>query len=308
MHKYSIYGLSIESDVEFMQLEKADDEKKADISIISKGCHEEVTDYLEKMGATQKRYEIGLEYSCFENKGGFYTIRDGKKIRYECRDGYTKEMVTGWLLGYCLAMALLQRGVLAIHCSAVVDATREGESAVLIAGEPGAGKSSTTRKLIEEGYKIMADDVAALTVSEEGAYVYPAFPYQKLCRNEVKSTDLDLDDLIYINEDKDKFLVPVKDKFVSSKRPVGFMAFLTVENVNEVKVKKMTGMDQLFAFKHNLFLHRLSGDWENNPKLGQLCLLAASKCPVYIIARPREGNSKKRIVQIIGDIQKGKIL
>lgn len=294
MYRYRIYGLVIESDVEIMQLLKAKDSSFADVYIKQDSCKDEVVGYLEKMGATRKRYEIGLEYSCFENKGGFYVIRNGKEIHYECRDGYTPTMLTSWLTGFALSMLLLQRRCLAIHCSAVAYANE----AVLIAGEPGAGKSSVTRKLLDRGYKLMADDVAVLEENESKAFIFPAFPYQKLCRNEVENRKLDLDELIYINEDKDKFLVPA-DSFESEEKELKCMFFLMVGDVKEVVVEKLSGIRQLIAFKNNLFLHKLPGAWENSKEIGELCLKAAGQCPIYLVVRPFEGDSKEKIADII---------
>ena len=299
MFKYKVYGLIIESEVEIMQLQKASEEAKVDAYIRQAACKGEVEEYLEKHGATERRYEIGLDYSCFENKGGFYVIREGKEISFECRKDYTPDMVTGWLTGFALAMLLLQRRILAIHCSAI---NCGGDGAFLIAGNPGAGKSSNTRKLMERGFKLMADDVAAVKLEEDGAIVFPAFPYQKLCRNEVESRKLDQQELIYINEDKDKFLVPVKENFADEPAKLKFMIYLMVGDVTEVTVKKLSGISQLIGFKNNLFLHRLSGEWENSKEVGELCLKCAGLCPVYMIARPKEGDSQEKIADIIQGI------
>ena len=299
MYKYKIYGLVIESEVEIMQLIKADDEDISDAVIRQESCRQEVEEYLEKKGATKKRYEIGLDYSCFENKGGFYVVSGGKEILFECREGYTPEMVTSWLTGFALSMLLLQMRILAIHCSAVSCGEK---GAILIAGDPGAGKSSTTKKLLEKGLRLMADDVAALRLEDDKAVVYPAFPYQKLCRNEVENRNLDLNDLIYINEDKDKFLVPVKEEFEFSPQNLKCMVYLVVGNVDEVQVKKLTGISQLFGLKNNLFLHRLKGEWENSKEVGELCLKLAGLCPVYMIVRPANVDSQQKIADIVQGI------
>jgi len=259
MKRYSLYGLVIETEVEFLQLTKVneDDMSPADVIIRQDKCADEVIDYLTKVDALECQYEIGLEYSCFMNKGGYYVIKGGREIIFETKEGYTPENLSSWLLGYAFAMLLLERRTLAIHCSAVCqDRESEDDGAILIAGEPGAGKSSLTKKLLEEGYKIMADDVAAVRLEDE-VNVYPAFPYQKLVRNEVEKRGLNKDELIYINEDKDKFLVPVGNAFCAEPRKIKFMVFIVVADVTEVQVKKLSGIEQLMAFRTNLFLHRL---------------------------------------------------
>ncbi|SCX83717.1 hypothetical protein [Butyrivibrio sp. INlla14] len=298
MFRYKIYGLNIDSEVELIQLEKGDEGSFADVLIRQGDCKSEVISYLQEKDATKRRYDIGLDYSCFENKGGFYVIRAGREIIFECREGYSPAMVSGWILGYAMAMLLLQKKTLAIHCSGVVipDKGNNNEfvpaGAVLISGVSGAGKSSLTRKLLERGYRIMADDVAAVKFDGEKDMVFPAFPYQKLCRNEVDSRKLDHDGLIYIDEDKDKFLVPVGDVFVSEPQPLKLMAFLTVGDVKEVTIRKLTGFEQFLGFNNSLLLKVLKGPWENYPEVINLSMKLASKCPVYQIVRPFEGDSQ----------------
>jgi hypothetical protein len=280
MFRYRIYGLVLQSDVEFSHLVKAGDDENVDVRIRYGNIRDEVIECLKH--AQVKTYDIGFEKSCFMNKGGYYRISDGKEIIYETKDGYTPEGVGPWLLGFAFAMLLMQRNSLAVHCSAIADK----DGAFLISGVPGAGKSSLTRVLLERGYGIMADDVAAVNVEEDGVNVYPAFPYQKLCRNEVEKREMDEDDLIYINEDKDKYLVPVGDAFIGEKRPLKYLIFIVVSNKDRVEVHKLSGLNQLFAIKENLFLTRLKGSWLNQKQLLDACLKVASSCPVYLIERP----------------------
>lgn len=297
--KYCLYGLTVESEVEFKQLITSSDEIVADVFIRESKCCDEVTEYLRKNGSLETQYEIGLDYSCFMNIGGYYVIKDGREIIFETKEGYTPEKISSWLLGFAFAMLLLERRTLAVHCSAVCsDMENSDGGAILISGEPGAGKSSLTKKLMEDGYKIMADDVAAVRLEDE-VTVYPAFPYQKLVRNEVEKRGLNKDELIYINEDKDKFLVPVGDAFCAEPRKIKFMVFIVVSDVPEVQVRKLAGIEQLMAFRTNLFLHRLCGKWENDQEVLNLCLKAAGKCPVYLVIRPKDVDSVAAMADIV---------
>ncbi|WP_044915207.1 hypothetical protein [Butyrivibrio sp. WCE2006] len=329
MKRYSLYGLIIESEVEFMQLnevsstQKNSREVQVDAVVRQCECEDEVIKYLTEHDSLKRKYEIGLDYACFFNMGGYYVIKNGREIIFQTANDYTPERVAVWLLGYCMAILLLQRRILAIHCSAVTD----GENgAFLISGEMGAGKSSLTRKLIEKGFKMMADDVAAVKLeavqeckqddnklADRGnnitkeAIVYSAFPYQKLCRNEVESRNLNLDELLYIDETKDKFLVPAKNVFIDTPQKLKFMVYLVAADSKELSVHKLTGFDQLMAVKNNLFLHRLCGAWENEKDVLELCIGIAGNCPVYLIVRPREGFYQDRIAEKVIDIFNGKL-
>ncbi len=300
MKKYSIYGLILESDMDFIQLEPMSDELvDADNNVVTIRSADIANEVLEELEGSPVNYKISFTKSCFKNSKGFYLIKNGNEILYEPNEDFSDTQVAPFIIGYCLAMALLQRNILAVHCSAVCLPNGAGEGAILISGEPGAGKSSVTRKLVENGYGIMADDVAAV---REGM-VYPAFPYQKLCRNEVEKRNLATDKLIYIDEDKDKFLVPVNENFVSEPQKLKGMIFMTAADVSQVQMERLSGINQLFAFKHNLFLHRFTGEWLNDPNLLNLCLKTAGDCPVYMVVRPQNGDFVSEIAEIISNIE-----
>jgi hypothetical protein len=143
----------------------------------------------------------------------------------------------------------------------------------------------------------MADDIAAIHYEDGKATVYPTFPAQKLCRNEVEKRKLNLEDLIYINEDKDKFLVPVTDMFVSEPRTLKSLFFIIPGEIEEVTIKKLSGLEQLAMIHHNLFLKRLPGDWENDKEYMNLCLKIAGACETYAVGRPKNGDS----LQVMAD-------
>ncbi len=301
MNKYKLFGLVIESDIKFPQLLPAEDlstVSESDIVVVHNGDISGKVNGILEGGAVN--YCVGLTYSCFRNSYGYYIIEGTNEIIYEAKQGIRIEDIQAFILGYCIAMLLLHRKTLAIHCSAVCDMGSADEGAILIAGNSGAGKSSLTRKLIEEGYKVMTDDIAAVNVlsDEYGnntAIVYPAFPYQKLCRNEVEKRNMDLNELIYVDEDKDKFLVPLKDIFVDRPLKLKGMLFLNVSDVNDVQVTRLSGLSQLMAVRQNLFLRKFYGDWQNDPQILNLSLKIAANCPVYLINRPAEGDTLSAI-------------
>ena len=300
MNFYKLYGFLIEADIEFDQLILADDaDKTGNTAIITVKRNAIIYDVNKGLENEEQNYKIGFDISYLRNSWGYYLVKNGREIFYELKDDASIIDVKPFLLGYCMAMALLQNNILAVHCSAVCEPEGLDEGAILIAGESGAGKSTITRRLLEQGYRLMADDVAAVKM-EDNAFVYSAFPYQKLCRNEIKKRNFCMEELIYIGEDKDKFLVPVKDAFVRSPQKLKFMVYMVITEKTEVQVQKLKGIAQLIAFKNNLFLHRLRGDWENDPGVLDLCLTIAADCPVYVISRPE---NKDTIDEILNNIQ-----
>lgn len=72
----------------------------------------------------------------------------------------------------------MQRGELPLHTSAVV--TPDGGGAVLVAGVPGAGKSTTAALLIRRGWSILNDDISRVTFEDGVPMAWPGFQSLKL--------------------------------------------------------------------------------------------------------------------------------
>ena len=290
MYRYRLYGLSIISDLEFPQLvvETSDMSVAPEISIEECEVPEPIANI------TDKKYDFGADFSWLSNLTTWLVVENGSKIGYRLKEGGKVQALRNFILGFGMSMLAHQRGVLPIHCSAVAD----NDGAVLIAGESGAGKSTLTTAFLERGYRLMADDMAFVeTVDKKLTYAYPAFPFQKLCRNVAIEKGYNLDELIYINEDKDKFLVPYQGEFGLEKIPVKAFIMLVLTGNEEVEIKEVTSLDKFIVYANNLFLRHLLRERKYNPEFGQLCIEMAANVPTYRIARPIEGDSTKQVAE-----------
>lgn len=90
-----------------------------------------------------------------------------------------------------LYMTLQQRGYLVLHANA---AAVDGE-AVVIAGESGAGKSTTLAALLAGGAKMLCDDVCAITLDDAGrAVVLPGIAQYHLTEDSADGLGLNFGD------------------------------------------------------------------------------------------------------------------
>jgi hypothetical protein len=99
------------------------------------------------------------------------------RIRAAIAPGQTLEDLAAYLYGPVLGFLLRARGRLALHASCV----RIGDGAVLIAGPPGSGKSTTAAALATRGVPVLSDDLTALDLDERGApLAWPSFDHLRL--------------------------------------------------------------------------------------------------------------------------------
>lgn len=296
MHYYRLYGYLVESELEFPQLVKAAEEnKEADIVIVSGTMPEELIQKEQE----EIYYEIGDEFSWLTNPTCMYYVEHGKKITYFLKPEGIEMRLRNYILGFGISLLLLQRGEMALHGSAL----HNGKEAILITGESGCGKSTLTNSYLEQGWSLMADDMALVKYTKEnGTLVYPAFPYQKLCRNVAVERGYNLDELIYINEQKDKFLVPCGGVFELEGKPLRKFMMLYIYEEDKVASSEVKGFAKFHVCANNLFLRHLLEEQKYSPRIGQKCLELIANVDVHIIARPEGKDTTEEIKKAAFDI------
>lgn len=290
MYFYKLYGKNLYSDLEIPQLVNIAPfaEEEADFIFREGYVSEDI-----KAHEPEQMISFGDDLSWLINDTLWFTVANGRELVYELKPGAKVLLVRSFLVGYGQAMLHLQRGELCIHCSAVSD----GKKAYLIAGDSGSGKSTLTSRFLSNGFSLMADDCALVKKDVNGeVMVYPAFPYQKLCRDEVVRQGLDMSELIYIDEDRDKFLVPYKGEFsLQGKKLGGIFCLKQQHESGELFTQEITGIGKLRYCAYNLFLRVFLGKQVYNTTLGPKCLEVAANAPMYIIVRPVGKNTAEEI-------------
>lgn len=293
MYYYKLFGITIQSDLEFPQLVVSEDTARHDVLIEKTGFSQEIEDKTPQM-----YYEFGQEYSWLCNTTCQIQVYEGNRITYALTGKGNADWLQTYLLGYGMSMLALQRGLLPIHCSAVANE----QGALLIAGESGAGKSTATTAFLKAGYTLMADDMAWA----DGTMVYPAFPYQKLCRDVVEREGYDLDELIYINEEKDKFLARYRGEFSTEARPIKGFILLHLTREETVTAQELTGFDRFHVYLGNTFLRKLmTKEQKYAPYMGKMGLDMASKVPLLAIGRPVGKDTAEEVVRTAVEWAKG---
>ena len=293
MYYYKLYGMRLASDIQFPQLlvlSEEEQELEPQITILERPFPEEY----KKEGDCY--WDIEKDRSILSNSYGYLQMEQGERLWYEKKEMATEALLNAYLLGWGMAILIYQRGGLAIHCSCV---EKDGQ-AVLISGNSGSGKSTLTKELLKQGYSLVADDMAVVEVTENGGLVTaPAFPYQKLCRDALED-GMEFDDkTVYIDEERDKFLVPYRGKFVARELPVKEMFILEPTNGREVQVRKLAGGEKLQACMDALFLTPLLGEKRYVPEHGIRMLEFAAKLPVYLVERPVGEDSRSALVRMV---------
>lgn len=298
MYFYQIYGMCLASDIALLQLpavSAGEDLHTPQITV----SEAPFPDTLKSASVCYSHISTDMSY--LSNSHCYLLVKDGTRIFYERKKDTTDTLLSSYLLGWGISMLLYQQHKLAIHGSCVSGP----KGAVLLCGDSGSGKSTLTSALLEKGYCLMADDITMLDFSDEASvYTYSAFPYQKLCRDAVQRLGISEEELLYIDEAKDKFLVPYRGPFPTGPVPVQAMILLSLSKTDRVLSSEVTGVAKFQACMNSLFLRPLLGDTLYTPENGILGLTLASRIPVYHIIRPVGYDTRKAILnQILTYIQ-----
>lgn len=290
---YKIYGMRIHSDFEFIPLRKLSKEERLlepQITIQEQMLPQEFKEEQECY------YHINQDKSVIANSYCYLLIEKGEKIFYERKQQATKELLSAYILGWGIAALVYQRGQLAIHCSCV---EKDGK-AIFLSGNSGSGKSTITSGLLEKGYSLMADDMSVVKMAEKGdVLAMAAFPYQKLCRDAAETISIPVEEMVYIDEERDKFLVPYQGTFEDRPTPLKVMFVLEIIEGDKVMLQELTGAEKLQACMNALFLAPLLGESLYALENGMRVLKFASKISVYSVKRPIGRNSKEEVLETI---------
>lgn len=225
-------------------------------------------------------------------------IRDGRFIQVEA-DPVHDAISTLHILGSCTGALLFQRGLVPLHGNTI--ATPQG--AATFVGRIGAGKSATTMAMLGRGYRLVADDISAVSFEAgkrtSAPSVLPGFPRVKLWRASLDHFGCNPAEFQHLRPGLDKFHVPVADRFCDRPQTLRGIYILQPGDAPGVRIRTLSGLTKLEALRPHLYKLRFLDAIRNFPALmGKMCQLVDT-VKVSIVDRPREGNSIEAVADAI---------
>lgn len=287
MFFYKVYGLVFRSNIEMPQLLETECTDKYDADIIVGKVSEDVKQKAKDVWGVDDGKTIW-----FHNSTGYFWSSE-TEIIVEPKPGVLLKDIIPFIQGYCFAIFFRIHGMHAVHCSAL----KNEKGAVLVAGYSGVGKSTMCDKLLQDGYALMADDVAILRVEDEKVMVYPAFPMRKMCRDALNREEYDLSALEYIDEDRDKFAIRYDEQFDENPTELYRMIILKKKkDIQKIVTKEEKGRDALMAFIESLFLVATFSYLEFPPKQMQSAIDVVKNAKgIFTVRRPVEEDTVEAV-------------
>lgn len=249
---YRIYGLRVQSQIPFAEA-APDTEGTAEVRIVIGS----VPDFLRQAG--QKGYGTwtdGFTSAWFRIRDGTQVyVANGNTITVEPAPNPDMTLTASLLLSAGMGLICQQRGDMYLHGSAL----KIGKQAVLLCGESGAGKSTVTTQLLQRGAGFLADDTVRIRRGAAGMMAEPSYPQQKLCRDVALRCGKRLEELRYIDEEREKYAWSRWDCYVTEAQAVKKIFLLRKEaagarQTEAVRIRELTGQEALESVSAQLYL------------------------------------------------------
>ena len=293
---YTAFGLNVISDIHLPELNfMTNMAVDPDVEIII-----EETDFnkVDLEGNPYQHFVIEDEVMFnVPNIANFY-IKDGKKIVVSPLGVIDEDVIRLYILGTCMGTILMQRKMLPLHGSAIeIDG-----KVYAIVGDSGAGKSTLASAFLKQGYKLVSDDVIAVSHSQENSipYVVPAYPQQKLWQESLHMFGMEKNNYRSIYGREDKYCIPVTESFVNVPLPLaGVFELVKSEDTTHMnQLEKLESIHILLKNTYRNFLIPRLGlvEWHFHTTTSLL-----EHIEVYRLSRVASGSSADQLAQLILD-------
>lgn len=188
----------------------------------------------------------------------FLIDRCARRVWGHCPPGLGMDFLATYLRGPVMGFVLRQRGVTALHASAL---SLDGR-AVVLCGESESGKSTTAAALALKGAPVLCEDVAALTFSGDSFYIEPGYAQVGLWPDAVETLFGTSDALPRLTPSWEKCFLPLdgeRARFEPKERPIGAIYLLARRTAsdNVPRIEQISPREALLALVQNTYMNWL---------------------------------------------------
>jgi len=240
---YKVYGLTIGSELELPELSPVQN-IKVDVSI----GFGKVPEHLPEVRGSGVLFEAAFNDFLFKFEGiGRYRVQNGSRIIVQPEKEALPEELRLVLLGSSIGALLHQRGMLAIHGSAITD----GKQTAILSGQSGVGKSTLAAGLHELGYSVIADDISVIGQNGKHFIVESGIPHLKLWKDVLVHLNK-VDDFSKVRPQLEKYRIPVT--VLAEESPsLSKIVILSSSNSTDFSYSEILGKDKFHELRDNTY-------------------------------------------------------
>ena len=276
---YKVYGLYIVSELELPELKRIQS-NKADVTV----SFDKVPEHLPEVRGSGILFEAAPNDFLFKFNGiGRYRVQNGNRISIQPESEALPDDIRLVLLGSSIGALLHQRGMLAIHGSAITD----GKQTVIFSGQSGVGKSTLAGGLLELGYSVIADDISVIGQNNKKQFIVEAgIPHLKLWKDVLTHLNRS-EDLSKVRPQLEKYRVPIPVLENESPR-LSKVVILSPSNSKDFTYSEILGKEKFHLLRNNTyrlqFIDKMNQTEVHFHNLSQ----AVNKIRMFHVSRPQD--------------------
>jgi len=225
---------------------------------------------------------------------GAYRIINGREIIVSPLPEAGQNELRLFLLGSAWGALCYQRGLFAIHASAV----QVGYEAVLFCAHQGKGKSTMTAWLAAHGHSLLSDDLCCIKMPQGGRpAVYPSTQRFRLWSDALEALGWNSDQLERDHFRFDKFLLPWSGAVSEQPLPLRAIYLLEWGEDNLQRLNGMNGLQQFVAAA--TYRGELLRQMGQSGSYWQSCLQLLQKVPLWALTRRKDLTMMDNVVNML---------
>jgi HPr Serine kinase C-terminal domain len=222
-----------------------------------------------------------------------FLLKDGEQIVFAAESESSAADVPIFILGTVLGILLHQRKQIVLHASAV----EVNGKAVAFCGASGAGKSTLAAVLIQRGYRLITDDVCAITLSDHGPPIVNSDGHQlKLWAEAIE--ELNLEDIRRepVRGRLEKFYVEPRGA-ASEALPLGAVYVLQAAGASDSHgIERPNLVDAAVFLRQHAYRPQLVTRMEQNEHYFRAAAAITSKAGIYLLTRRLQFETMPQVV------------
>jgi hypothetical protein len=235
----------------------------------------------------------GKQFLFHEPNVARFLLNDGVEIVFSPETEASVDDVPIFLLGTVFGILLHQRRHIVLHASAV----QVGGKAILFCGGSGAGKSTMAAVLARGGYRVITDDVCAITLPDNGPpIVHPDGRQLKLWAQAIEELKLHANCGARVQRRIEKFYVRPRET-INKAVPLGSIYGLREADPDEmIGIERLNVRDSAVLLLGQAYRPMLVQSLEQNEKYFRAAARIAHCSGVFGLTRPLDFTVMPQVV------------
>lgn len=293
-YNYRIAGLGVSSALELSGVTPAGPIARPDVTI--RYGDVDVSGLIREGARTGWRADPDGYVLAVKGVGG-YRVTAGTTIEVDPVRGARLNDLALFLLGSAFGALWHQRGMLALHASAV--STDRG--AMAFAGKSETGKSTLAAFLVRRGNPLVTDDIAVVTrEGTERSAIWPGPGRIKLWRDGIERLGHQTEDFDKAGGSRDKYHMPVgTTDALGGAAPVHLARLYLVADADSLSIRRLKGLEAVEAVAAQTYREQFVVPMGLGAEHFRLCVETARTIEVKQLERPRGFEHMNRVLDAL---------